>query len=807
MSLKGFKICVNVRAFSQVLTWWVLIFSPTAVNAEGLEKLLMPGSVIQGHAKFENECSKCHSLFEKKSQNRLCGDCHKKITRDIELKNGFHGLAPIVIQKNCNDCHTDHEGREADIIRLDREAFDHQLTDFVLKGGHRNVKCRMCHVADKKFREASSTCFDCHKQDDPHRKRLGTACGDCHKEEGWGKAKFDHDKKTKFRLKGSHRNQHCNSCHPNEQYKKTPVTCVGCHALNDIHRGELGEKCGKCHQTVKWKKVGFDHDKKTKFPLKESHAKLKCRDCHYGNPEKEKLKKECISCHKNDDEHKGGFGQKCESCHNSKTWNQIIFNHDRDTKFKLSGSHVKRRCGDCHKGIPKDEKLKSQCYDCHKVDDVHKGQEGKKCDKCHNQNTWREKVKFEHSKTRFPLTGIHNLATCESCHLTTEYKNASTECVDCHLKQDYHRGRMPVKCGKCHNPKGWKDIGFDHDKDTKFLLKGSHKSTDCHLCHVQPVSKEIKLLKTCIGCHQQDDVHKGQQGKKCDKCHNQNTWEKGVKFDHNLTRFPLIGLHSITTCEGCHLSSEFKKIKSTCVDCHLKNDPHKNRLGSGCGLCHTPEGWSLWQFEHQLQSEFPLIGAHEKLDCLLCHTEPLDKKSSMKKTCFGCHEADDIHKGHEGKKCQQCHNERSWREQSSFDHDLTSFPLIGIHAVTGCENCHISAQFKKVESTCISCHGKDDSHKKRMGPHCETCHNPNHWKLWEFNHNSQTRFKLDGAHEGLECLGCHRQEVDSEIELPLICISCHQTDDVHRGKFGRQCSRCHISKSFKEVKVKRWGIN
>ena len=51
-----------------------------------------------------------------------------------------------------------------------------------------------------------------------------------------------------------------------------------------------------------------------------------------------------------------------------------------------------------------------------------------------------------------------------------------------------------------------------------------------------------------------DDVHKGQVGKKCERCHNQSGWTKEVFFDHDLARFPLIGIHAITPCEECHLS-------------------------------------------------------------------------------------------------------------------------------------------------------------------------------------------------------------------------------------------------------------
>jgi protein-arginine kinase activator protein McsA len=54
-------------------------------------KLLMPGDVIKGHAKDEENCDKCHKKFDKLAQSRLCADCHKDVGKDIAEKKGFHG--------------------------------------------------------------------------------------------------------------------------------------------------------------------------------------------------------------------------------------------------------------------------------------------------------------------------------------------------------------------------------------------------------------------------------------------------------------------------------------------------------------------------------------------------------------------------------------------------------------------------------------------------------------------------------------------------------------------------------------------
>lgn len=53
---------------------------------------------------------------------------------------------------------------------------------------------------------------------------------------------------------------------------------------------------------------------------------------------------------KKDDEHKGRYGTKCESCHSDHDWKTDIFNHNRDTKYPLRGKHAEAKCESCHIG-------------------------------------------------------------------------------------------------------------------------------------------------------------------------------------------------------------------------------------------------------------------------------------------------------------------------------------------------------------------------------------------------------------------------------------------------------------------------
>ena len=161
--------------------------------ADVFEKLLMPGSVIQGHAKYEQECSKCHEKLSNVTQNQLCRDCHEKIDSDINEKKGFHGKYKPASKNTCKSCHIEHVGRDADIVKLDANIFPHKFTDFPLKGAHKLLQCKQCHELDKKHREASGKCYQCH-EDNPHNGRLGKKCTQCHNEESWQELGFDHDK-------------------------------------------------------------------------------------------------------------------------------------------------------------------------------------------------------------------------------------------------------------------------------------------------------------------------------------------------------------------------------------------------------------------------------------------------------------------------------------------------------------------------------------------------------------------------------------------------------------------------------------
>jgi hypothetical protein len=501
---------------------------PVAARAIDIEKLVMPGPVVEGHADIEGDCSKCHIPFHVEEEKVLCLACHEDVARDIETEAGFHGRGAGIATSTCRSCHAEHLGRQADIIGLDREAFDHRVTDFPLIGGHLGASCEACHEAKSRFRQAKSACNDCHEAHDPHAGTLGTQCGDCHSEKSWVETRFDHST-TRFPLSGKHRDVSCNLCHPGDRYEKTAMDCQSCHGLDDVHLGRFGPDCASCHKAEGWKQVRFDHARDTKFPLRGAHRSATCNSCHeVGTPDR-KPPMDCVSCHRSDDEHRGRNGTNCERCHGEEDWETTIFDHDVATEFPLRGVHREARCNQCHMGTSEDAKVDGRCASCHMNDDVHHGQQGTDCVDCHGELGWGRDVFFEHDLTRLPLLGLHAVIACEQCHATPRFKDAEIVCSSCHIADDVHRESLGIACERCHNPNGWNLWRFDHGLETGFGLHGAHAEIDCHGCHGSAAGP-VAITGGCSGCHARDDRHFGEFGPDCERCHVDSAWSNLEKI-------------------------------------------------------------------------------------------------------------------------------------------------------------------------------------------------------------------------------------------------------------------------------------
>lgn len=404
---------------------------------------------------------------------------------------------------------------------------------------------------------------------------------------------------------------------------------------------------------------------------------------------------------------------------------------------------------------------------------------------------------------------------CTKCHAPFD-KNAQDQlCLDCHkdvgadmtAKGGYHGQEPSVQgraCKSCHAEHKGRDAEmirldrktFEH-RATDYTLRGGHTRVPCDGCHA-PGKRYREAASRCSDCHASKDPHEGSVGATCDKCHEESGW-KSVRLDHQAGAFPLEGKHRDARCDACHKTKRYKPTPNTCHACHERDDKHHGHLGGACQSCHTPQKWSGARFDHARQTPFPLLGRHAQTTCEKCHQDGDDPKRTAA-TCASCHSRDDAHQGRFGRACETCHTPADWR-RPTFDHDRsTRYPLRGRHKQARCADCHYGDIHEvRLETKCYSCHRDEDVHHGRQGTRCDSCHDERGWQRDVlFDHNS-TPFPLAGAHARVPCTHCHLSPSFKNVARE--CVSCHQREDVHHGKKGPQCERCHDTSDFRVVRT------
>ena len=710
-------------------------------------------ALIGAHAK--QKCSKCHLPQGTSStkykfpsiKTKKCLTCHEDHHKSK--------LSPKFSGGNCASCHSQNQWKIS--------KFDHSVTSFPLRGQHARNNCIDCHKqssggggsrANFKWVGLSKVCGSCHSDFHGYGGRqsfkLGSLkdCAQCHSDVGWKQnLSFSHDIQTRFPLEGSHLKNDCFQCHTTTQGKSIrgqknelrtyhfrsleKKSCATCHESphsKKFHRRFKGAKCANCHTPKGWDVrsgtsgvIGGDRKfhQKTRFPLSGKHLNQPCKACHQrGGKQRYKFpnakKGFCVNCHKT--VHKKQFKPKflaksCGDCHTTNTFaSRKGFDH-KITDFQITGKHKKfeKNCIKCHVATkaklptkpPKTaHKFKFKfakngyCENCH--NNVHKKQfspsfnKKSECTDCHTTTSFKKRKSFNHNRnTRFKLTGRH-----------ADFKN---NCFKCHLKTKRMLPTDPPK--PAHN----------------FIFKGAKKGF-CENCHKN---------------EHRDMFRPKFYNKPCSSCHKTSRWEKLKPFDHQKTAFALRYKHRKVNCKKCHVKTskrfkqgrrakkgiyKFPALKTkNCNVCH--KDPHKGTNGSKCSKCHTEAGWDGADGFHK---DFNLNGVHLSLGCDQCHQNSRILRGSSD-DCRVCHSADDPHQGLL-QECSDCHTQTTW-PSTTFQHDMTQFPLRGVHRLTDCKSCHGQGVFEGLPADCSGCHAADaagvtsPSHSTARYEPCELCHN------------------------------------------------------------------------------------
>ncbi|HOD82115.1 MAG: Class III cytochrome C family protein [Planctomycetes bacterium ADurb.Bin126] len=249
----------------------------------------------------------------------------------------------------------------------------------------------------------------------------------------------------------------------------------------------------------------------------------------------------------------------------------------------------------------------------------------------------------------------------------------------------------------------------------------------------------------------------------------------------------------------------------------------------------------------------PLCASHEQAvgegGCLACHS--LTQRPSSA-SCLACHQEISLamreRRGYHGRlegECRTCHGDHRGREadirpldERTFNHALARFDLDGPHRRLDCRQCHLRQDGPAGAKTryigtrygaCRQCHA--NPHGDARADDCLRCHTPSAWKgRLAFDHDRDSRFRLDGRHADLACRACHatgrasaatgglttappRGSSSSDpatragslaefrlFGLAATCADCHQ--DPHAGKLGADCRTCHSEAGWKQRELK-----
>ena len=666
-------------------------------------------------------CTKCHLKKLKSLRTSYlgledtCYGCHGDV----------HRFTSKDLRGQCQDCHGADGGRAKRMLAKDLP-FDHaERAGLALVGKHGETDCAKCHE-DGNMALRKRTCATCHASDSPHGRTFRQSkCADCHSPQRWKDVSFSHE--DKFPLRQRHAKASCSKCH--KSLKKPPAkACASCHPKTHKKRFDA-LKCATCHGLGGSKSAQrFDHAKRAEWALTGKHTELACRSCHRGSRpwrfERFEDGADCMGCHAHEDAHNKEFDDKrCQECHVEGGSRQLAFDHQKDTRFPLTGLHfelgAQGKCEKCHPDQKfRTEKLK--CNQCH--EDSHDGELGAECDRCHVTEVKFAALDFDHDRlSRFALIGLHTQVECAKCHPERKYKNGKERCVDCHKDDDPHAGALGEGCERCHVPEK-SAPKFDHDM-TAFSLTGMHLETDCARCH-QPAppsppalgwTKGLPLPKldlhfpkmgsTCAECHL--DVHEGRYGAGCDSCHDTSDFHRAAPA-HDTGAFRLLGRHDELPCGRCHAGGRILTgLLSQCVECHIADDVHNNTLGPTCGDCHQQFGWTPARFNHAVTG-FALRGVHRLAQCRDCHG--VGVYAGTPQACEACHQADAMrapdptHGVEMMTDCARCHQEAGFVPAKLY-HPWR--PLRGAHTLARCSSCHVGGAYVGTPTECIACHEGD----------------------------------------------------------------------------------------------------
>ncbi|MEO8305116.1 MAG: hypothetical protein ABI724_13430, partial [Betaproteobacteria bacterium] len=410
----------------------------------------------------------------------------------------------------------------------------------------------------------------------------------------------------------------------------------------------------------------------------------------------------------------------------------------------------------------------------------------------------------QHLATGFPLTGSHESARCEDCHVGGILKGTPKSCEICHgngsrinaVTMSSTHAPVVQPCSVCHTTVTFTGTVFDHSG----VLPGS-----CASCHNGSMAKGKPLAHVATS-------------ESCDSCHRTVRWA-GATFDHGRVR--------AGTCASCHNGSGAQGAPAThlpttasCDACHTTIRfaatamNHNAVAGTACATCH--EAGRSWFGVTTVTRPTPAQNANHPAsgDCATCHTST---SSFSVATVKPANHLPTV------QACTVCHTNAGTFKSGAMNHTGISAGCTTCHAMgstgiafTGVTPMPQGAGHIPIAGDCATCHkstttfaGPTMSHAGIAGG-CATCHEAG--KSFAGVNGLKTR-PANHIPTGADCGACHKSTTSfagtamNHAGISGGCTTCHSAGAVGKAFAGvtpkpqgaahmattAQCSNCHTS--------------
>jgi hypothetical protein len=335
------------------------------------------------------------------------------------------------------------------------------------------------------------------------------------------------------------------------------------------------------------------------------------------------------------------------------------------------------------------------CFRCH--DGKHLSPEGESirlhCNICHSIPVT---VGAGDRPPEMPVATVKEPASHLETNFMADHRfQANSVCVDCHGEVAFGSDDSSFCANSACHGQAWPMVDLNAAFPHPIALEGKHAEVWCHNCH----NGERKPSYQCASCHQPPmEPHFGER---CEDCHTPAGFEMAelVDFEHPV---PLEVAHADLACSACHTAGQ--SLTYQCANCH--QPPSEPHFGPDCEDCHMPTRFEEATISPEMHP-VPLIGAHQRATCDVCHAEG---QRVPEYVCTNCHRPPENHL--EGA-CDTCHTPEGWSESAASL--VAQAPQI-THTMEGRDDC-------------LLCHAPDGQIKPAPATHadfgneqCTLCH-------------------------------------------------------------------------------------